>query len=48
LAVDLGDRLLCIRLYAAWDTRHAAAATLEAFARRLGDFIVQRYGDPSR
>jgi DNA-binding transcriptional LysR family regulator len=47
LAVDLGDRLLSIRLYAVWDSRHAAAATLEVFARRLGGFVVQRYGDPS-
>lgn len=48
LTVDLGDRLLSIRLHAVWDSRHAAAATLEAFARRLGDFVVQRYGISAR
>ena len=48
LAVDLGDRLLSIRLYAVWDSRHAAASTLEAFARRLSEFVVQRYGAPER
>ena len=37
---------LSIRLYAVWDSRHAAASTLEAFARRLGGFVVQRYGAP--
>ena len=46
LAVDLGGRSLCIRLYAVWDSRHPATSTLEAFARRLGGFVVQRYGGP--
>lgn len=33
-----------IRLYAAWDPRHHAAAAIEDFARRLADFCVERYG----
>jgi DNA-binding transcriptional LysR family regulator len=45
LAVDLGGgRRLSIRLHAAWDTRHPAAATLGAFAARLADFVAERYG----
>lgn len=47
LAVNLGDRLLSIRLYSVWDSRHAAASTLEAFARRLGRFVAQRYAVPA-
>jgi DNA-binding transcriptional LysR family regulator len=46
VGVDLGGgRRLSIRLHAAWDTRHPAAATLEAFASRLADFVAARYGD---
>lgn len=33
-----------IRLYAAWDPRHHAAAAIEDLARRLADFCVERYG----
>ena len=47
LAVDLGERLLSIRLHAVWDSRHPAARTLEGFARRLGDFVTQRYDVPA-
>ena len=46
LAVDVGERPLSVRLYAVWDSRHEAASTSEAFARRLGKFVVQRYGGP--
>jgi DNA-binding transcriptional LysR family regulator len=35
---------LHIRLYAAWDREHHAAAAIEALARRLGDYCVARYG----
>jgi DNA-binding transcriptional LysR family regulator len=47
LAVDLGDRLLSIRLVAVWDSRHAAASTIEGFARRLGGFVRSRYDAPA-
>ena len=48
LAVDLGgDRVLSIRLVAVWDSRHAAAGTIERFARRIGTFVRQRYGAPA-
>jgi hypothetical protein len=47
LAVDLGDRLLSIRLVAVWDSRHAAATTVEGFARRLGGFVRSRYDAPA-
>ncbi|WP_250031458.1 LysR family transcriptional regulator [Paractinoplanes maris] len=33
-----------IRLYAAWDPGHHAAATLAALAARLSEFAVERYG----
>lgn len=47
LAVDLGDdRQLHIRLVAVWDSRHAAATTIERFAGRLGAFVRGRYGAP--
>jgi DNA-binding transcriptional LysR family regulator len=32
-----------IRLYAGWDPHHHAAALLSDFARRLSDFVVDRY-----
>jgi DNA-binding transcriptional LysR family regulator len=38
---------LSIRLRAVWDSRHAAAATLERFAARLGAFIRDRYDVPA-
>jgi DNA-binding transcriptional LysR family regulator len=38
---------LSIRLRAVWDSRHAAAATLERFAGRLGAFIRDRYDVPA-
>ncbi|MDI6101829.1 LysR family transcriptional regulator [Actinoplanes sp. NEAU-A12] len=47
LAVDVGDRRLCIRLRAAWDSRHPAAATIGRFASRLGRFIRDRYDAPA-
>jgi DNA-binding transcriptional LysR family regulator len=47
VAVDAGGRPLSIRLVAIWDAQHPAAATIEAFARRLGKFVRERYGAPS-
>ncbi|MEU8241851.1 LysR family transcriptional regulator [Actinoplanes missouriensis] len=47
LAVDLGGRRLSIRLVALWDSRHAAAATVEGFAARLGRFVRDRYNAPA-
>ncbi|NIH80125.1 LysR family transcriptional regulator [Amycolatopsis viridis] len=44
LRVHAGQRQLEITLFAAWDSRHEAATTLEAFARRLGGFVAARYG----
>lgn len=38
--------LLTIRLFSVWDSRHAAAPTLEAIARRLSTFTCERYGVP--
>jgi DNA-binding transcriptional LysR family regulator len=35
---------LSIRLYAAWDREHHAAAAIAALAKRLGDYCVARYG----
>jgi len=35
---------LHIRLYAGWDREHHAAAAIEALARRLSDYCVERYG----
>ncbi|OXM67562.1 LysR family transcriptional regulator [Amycolatopsis sp. KNN50.9b] len=46
LRVRTGERRLEIKLTAAWDARHKAAATLETFAHRLGDFVGERYGQP--
>ncbi|BBH67731.1 LysR family transcriptional regulator [Actinoplanes sp. OR16] len=46
LAIDLHERRLSIRLVAVWDSRHAAAATIEQFAVRLGDFVRARYNAP--
>lgn len=43
LAVDVGGRHLSIRLVAVWDSRHAAAPTVESFAARLGAFVRDRY-----
>jgi DNA-binding transcriptional LysR family regulator len=43
LAVGTGGHRLSIRLRAVWDSRHAAAATIEDFAARLGHFIRARY-----
>ncbi|BAL87619.1 putative LysR-family transcriptional regulator [Actinoplanes missouriensis 431] len=47
LAVDLGGRRLSIRLVVVWDSRHAAAATVEEFAARLGRFVRDRYNAPA-
>jgi DNA-binding transcriptional LysR family regulator len=44
IAVDLGERVLSIRLVAVWDAGHPAAGLLEALARRLGAFVRERYG----
>jgi DNA-binding transcriptional LysR family regulator len=46
LAVETGSGRLSIRLRAVWDSRHAAAVTLERFAARLGAFIRARYDAP--
>lgn len=46
VAVDVEDRRLSVRLIAVWDARHPAAATIETFAVRLGEFVRQRYGMP--
>jgi DNA-binding transcriptional LysR family regulator len=35
---------LHIRLYAAWDREHHAAAAIGAVARRLSDYCIERYG----
>ena len=47
LAVDAGGRPLSVRLIAVWDTRHAAEATIEVFALRLGTSVRKRYGVPA-
>jgi DNA-binding transcriptional LysR family regulator len=47
LAVEVDGRRLSIRLRAAWDSRHPAAATIEGFAARLGRFIRDRYDAPA-
>ncbi|MFE4411302.1 LysR family transcriptional regulator [Streptomyces sp. NPDC056821] len=39
-----GEHLLGIRLFAAWDPAHHAAALLATMARRLQDHCVARYG----
>lgn len=45
LPVELpGQSLLSIRLVSVWDSRHAAAPTLDALARRLSTFTCERYG----
>jgi len=46
VAVDAGGRPLSIRLIAVWDARHPAAKTIRVFARRLGEFVRERYGAP--
>ncbi|MFI5952952.1 LysR family transcriptional regulator [Cryptosporangium sp. NPDC051539] len=43
IALDERARLE-VRLHCAWDSAHPAAAILEEVARRLGDFVVARYG----
>jgi DNA-binding transcriptional LysR family regulator len=47
LAVDAGGLPLTVRLIAVWDTRHAAEATIEVFACRLGESVRKRYGVPA-
>jgi len=43
--VIIGARgALHIRLYAAWDREHHAAATIGAVAKRLSDYCIERYG----
>jgi len=44
LTIDAGGRPLRIRLYAAWDPRHHAAAVVADLVDRLAAFCVQRYG----
>lgn len=44
VAVDAGGVPLSVRLIAVWDTRHAAEAVIEDFARRLGESVRERYG----
>ncbi len=44
VAVDTGEGILSVQLIAVWDERHPAAATVEVFARRLGQFSRERYG----
>ena len=39
--------LLSIRLVATWDSRHAAASTLESMAVRLSRFVTDRYDVPA-
>lgn len=48
VAVDAGGLPLSVRLIAVWDTRHAAEATIEVFARRLGESVRTRYGVPAQ
>ncbi|RYB92780.1 LysR family transcriptional regulator [Nocardioides glacieisoli] len=48
LPVELpGQGHLSIRLVSVWDSRHTAAPTLEALARRLSTFTRERYGAPA-
>lgn len=47
VAVDAGGLPLSVRLIAVWDTRHAAEAMIEVFARRLGESVRERYGVPA-
>ncbi|SFE43163.1 DNA-binding transcriptional regulator, LysR family [Actinoplanes philippinensis] len=47
LAVETDGRDLSIRLRAVWDSRHAAATTIEGFAARLGRFVRDRYDAPA-
>lgn len=44
LHIDAPGGPVRIRLYAAWDPRHHAAATLAGIADRLAAFCVERYG----
>jgi DNA-binding transcriptional LysR family regulator len=44
LAIIGPSGLLHIRLYAAWDREHHAAATIGTLARRLSAYCVARYG----
>ncbi|WP_228032045.1 LysR family transcriptional regulator [Mycolicibacterium sp. P9-22] len=44
LGIDAPDGPVRIRLYAAWDRRHHAAAVLAGLADRLAVFCVARYG----
>jgi len=39
-----GQGLLSIRLVSVWDSRHAAAPTLDEIAQRLSVFTCERYG----
>ena len=47
VAVDAAGLPLSVRLIAVWDTRHAAEAVIEVFARRLGESVRERYGVPA-
>lgn len=44
LAVEVGDRVLSLRLVASWDGRSVARDTLAALAERLETWIRGRYG----
>lgn len=44
LRIRTGTGLLAIRLHAAWDAEHHAAAAIEAFADRIAAYCVERYG----
>lgn len=44
LRIEGPDGVVRINLYAAWDARHHAAATLAELADRLAAFCVDRYG----
>ena len=48
LPIDTADRVLQIRLYAAWEPHHHAAPTIAALADRLAAFCLERYGPAAR
>jgi len=48
LAIEASSRLLQIRLYAAWEPDHHAAAAIAQLADRLASFCLERYGPDAR
>lgn len=44
LAITVDQRMIVVRLFAAWEPEHHAAATLQDIADRLSDFCLHRYG----